>query len=1124
MINLAVVDITIKNRIASAPAGVLLVCNNPTDTIRFTFDAEWDAHTARVARFEWEGEFVDVPFTGNEVKAPEITKTLYVNVGVYSDDITSTPVKLQCKRSILCYGESKRVPPDNTSFEELREFIDDLNEASSQYTKYEERMLALEEANAEVESMVGTYDSRITAVQKQVTAIDADVTACEDEISAVKNQVTTTNTKIAAVETQATAISNRVTGVENQADSLEAFVKGSEEGASVSGEQVLFESTEGAPFEAVTVFSPSQDGIGDPCTAGNGKNLFPAPDKETSVVSAGITFLRKTDGTIVLNGTSTAVAAIYLPLPKTIPSGTSMALSLGNPVAQGGSTTDNSVCIRVTSEGAYVTGIKISTHMATAAGEQGIMVASETFDAVGVQVRVASGMTLTNFVIKPQIEIGNAVTEYAPYANIRPIVEHTGAALAHCGKNLLPFPYAAKSGTTSGGITFVCGSDGSVTVSGTSTAKMYHYLTPYSSTHDTGLSLPAGDYIFSSGLTGGSASTYRIQISIYKNGVYQREYPVYSGSRTVHVNDGEFVDMYFTCQTGGITLNNLTFRPQLEPGTTATAYEPYKVSGHSVGFGQIVGGGWIDWSAGSLTMTHEVRTLTGLEGWGATISDAPYYFLSTEDYGYVDESGEQLCSHFVRDTITNATTGIGFSVFNSAAVNKVRIAIRPNISSVTDTVSWKSYLNAQFMAGTPVTVVYALTEPRTIPITPQVLRALGKTNLLSCELGISTVTIPANLTNLLRVDARAQKALPPVKSNVLITDFEWLVGHWNESGGWIDTTHDHSQLIPVIGGKPYYLGFKYDTLVHGAFFDIHGNWIAPLLPEDVTAYSYKTAYGYGIESDYVELYTFTAPEGASYFSYNLSTASNWSYRQFVASSPVFALSGTGNYAWDDDEPNYQAKKDKRLCIIGASGVTQNRCLKENPEGSGVYQYIVGFPEYLVPWYAQVDSYGYSGTPWGDYGSTGESSIYSHISDLDFSQYDEFILNPSSNDLTTGLIGDAEKIVMTDTVTDATYMGALRLTLDKIYNESPNAKVYMVNLVHKGSYYTNADTKTLHDALNAEFVKFSDMTGVELIDLVRGGGINKYTYSKGKMTYDNTHLNHEGNKAMGLYLRKQIIGF
>ena len=110
---MAVHVIAINNRIASIGADAELICNNPTDTIRFEFDDEWSEHTTKTARFSWENRYIDVVFTGNEVKTPEIYRTNYVFVGVYADNITSTPVKIRCKYSIKCMGGIATVPvPD----------------------------------------------------------------------------------------------------------------------------------------------------------------------------------------------------------------------------------------------------------------------------------------------------------------------------------------------------------------------------------------------------------------------------------------------------------------------------------------------------------------------------------------------------------------------------------------------------------------------------------------------------------------------------------------------------------------------------------------------------------------------------------------------------------------------------------------------------------------------------------------------------------------------------------------------------------------------------------------------------------------------------------------------------
>ena len=62
---MATVVVTVKERIATIPSGVSLVCNNPSDVIQFNFDSEWNSVTLKTARFTWQRSYVDVPFTGN---------------------------------------------------------------------------------------------------------------------------------------------------------------------------------------------------------------------------------------------------------------------------------------------------------------------------------------------------------------------------------------------------------------------------------------------------------------------------------------------------------------------------------------------------------------------------------------------------------------------------------------------------------------------------------------------------------------------------------------------------------------------------------------------------------------------------------------------------------------------------------------------------------------------------------------------------------------------------------------------------------------------------------------------------------------------------------------------------
>lgn len=352
-------------------------------------------------------------------------------------------------------------------------------------------------------------------------------------------------------------------------------------------------------------------------------------------------------------------------------------------------------------------------------------------------------------------------------------------------------------------------------------------------------------------------------------------------------------------------------------------------------------------------------------------------------------------------------------------------------------------------------------------------------------------------------------------NHILFTDMELQTGWWNDTGGSLDYEHFHSQKIPVVPGKTYYIGWKLSASTLpcvGARFDLSGNWHGPIMPDDVTQYMYKTADGTGTRTAYAELYCFTVPnDGTRFVSLNLSIGAEREYRNFLSSRPILALSGTGNYEYNETSPVYQAKKGKKLCVFGASGVTIDRLLQ-----AGVY--IVGFQEYLVPWYEKVDSYGYWGTGWRNNTATPEESIYYQIVEkqLDLSGYDEFLLIPSTSNFTPDVAGDVDSTNVNQ------YAGALNAVFDYIYAQVPKAKIYLANAVRKKNYATSESVRANIDAINTLIGNMAAAKSMELIDLAGGSGINQYTQDD--YTYDGTHLNNEGNKVQGLYIRKQLVGF
>lgn len=95
--------ITVKDKIATyKKRDGVIVCGNSDYQIVFTFDEEWNSKTTKTARFVWNGEHHDFTFTGTTCTVPVISDATSVAVGVYADELSTTPTIIPCKRSILC--------------------------------------------------------------------------------------------------------------------------------------------------------------------------------------------------------------------------------------------------------------------------------------------------------------------------------------------------------------------------------------------------------------------------------------------------------------------------------------------------------------------------------------------------------------------------------------------------------------------------------------------------------------------------------------------------------------------------------------------------------------------------------------------------------------------------------------------------------------------------------------------------------------------------------------------------------------------------------------------------------------------------------------------------------------
>ena len=370
---------------------------------------------------------------------------------------------------------------------------------------------------------------------------------------------------------------------------------------------------------------------------------------------------------------------------------------------------------------------------------------------------------------------------------------------------------------------------------------------------------------------------------------------------------------------------------------------------------------------------------------------------------------------------------------------------------------------------------------------------------------------------------------------VLYTDFKPIENQYYGQNGLESISGKAvSQHLRIKGGCDYYIAYKKATGYVGAFFDSFGTFINSVSMNELVQYEYKIADGNTnrIPKDkYVKLYKFTAPINAHYFSLNLLNESDSDhYCQYICSKPIFAIKGTGNHIIYEGDPFYQEKKDKNLCVIGASGVALDRMLASYEWEDCPNQYTAGFQEYLMPYYNKVDSYGFWSGSWaqlGDKPEKNELSIYTGLMQknanneyaLDLTQYDEFLLIPSTAEIEQGL-GEI-------TSTDITkYFGGVNGIINRIVEQridkglSPAIKIYVANTVHKGGYFSNFAVKNSMDMLNSKITDFCTYNSYQLIDLVSGANLSKNTYKD--FTWDGKHLNQEGSRSQGLCILKAIL--
>jgi hypothetical protein len=299
---------------------------------------------------------------------------------------------------------------------------------------------------------------------------------------------------------------------------------------------------------------------------------------------------------------------------------------------------------------------------------------------------------------------------YAPYENIRPIKGRDSVTVERCGDNLLNISQLKPNGYNLAG-------SNSLKPNTTYTFK------PVSS---AGIAFA----VFLSDNIEPSQATKQLNLT----GKYVEEGK--SATFTTPSNVNSYSVIWLAGGKSGIHLVYPNVQFMLVAGTTLpTTYTPYTGQNATLTLPRTIYGGTVDAVTGEGHGRWKLLTLDGTEPWNAVGSGDTLYFQSTSiSIGTRVLSRDDYCTTFPIASVSSSNTVQGVSGW------KTSLYLR--WSTFADVAALKSYLAAQYAAGTPVQVCYKLTEP--VPFTatgaPQPIPALSGVNTVITDADSVTVT------------------------------------------------------------------------------------------------------------------------------------------------------------------------------------------------------------------------------------------------------------------------------------------------------------------------------------------------------------------------------------------------
>lgn len=308
--------------------------------------------------------------------------------------------------------------------------------------------------------------------------------------------------------------------------------------------------------------------------------------------------------------------------------------------------------------------------------------------------------------------------------NVRPIHGRDSVQVERCGENLLDVARIFPDKETYDATTFTNNKDGTITVDGITTR------TAYFNSLNT-FFLPAGTYTI--------CAMSNTRMSVLRTSDRATLAASQVGKfRTFTLAKNEVCDCFIVCDG---TFSNEVIRPCIVQGVVDTGWTQFHGDIYDLTLPRTIYGGTVDAVTGEGEQKFGLATFDGSEAWtigGLATDKRDWYYASpkiVDAISGIPKSGNEICSHYPHYDVTNNNTGNGCALVWGA----FRVRWGDIIPENTD--AWKSYLAAQYAAGTPVQIAYKLATPTPITATgAQPIPALSGVNTVLTDADSATVT------------------------------------------------------------------------------------------------------------------------------------------------------------------------------------------------------------------------------------------------------------------------------------------------------------------------------------------------------------------------------------------------